>query len=154
MLGAPLMAYQLEMMAALGVRTVVVVIGHLGHEVVRALGDGSRWGVEIRYVEQEETLGLSASALTQLTRGLATWRTLLPRKASDTVIHAFLRHGASAWVLRASQAGGDDPDIAPNLVVNGRSIAEWRDHCDQTGIEKATFEPGWWRRKAPLTGSS
>ena len=45
-------------------------------------------------------------------------------------------------------------DIAPNLVVNGRSIAEWRDHCDQTGIEKATFEPGWWRRKAPLTGSS
>ncbi len=58
-LGVPLMAYQLEMMAALGVRSVVVVIGHLGHEVVRALGDGSRWGVQIRYVEQEETLGIA-----------------------------------------------------------------------------------------------
>lgn len=58
-LGKPLMAYQLEMMAGLGIRKVVVVIGHLGHEVVRALGDGSRWGVSIRYVEQEEMLGIA-----------------------------------------------------------------------------------------------
>lgn len=58
-LGKPLMAYQLEMMAGLGIRRVVVVIGHLGHEVVRALGDGSRWGVQIQYVEQEETLGIA-----------------------------------------------------------------------------------------------
>jgi dTDP-glucose pyrophosphorylase len=58
-LGKPLMAYQLEMMAAMGIRRVVVVIGHLGHEVVRALGDGSAYGVEIRYVEQEETLGIA-----------------------------------------------------------------------------------------------
>jgi len=58
-LGKPLTAYQLEMMAALGIRRVVVVIGHLGHEVVSALGDGSRWGVSITYVEQEETLGIA-----------------------------------------------------------------------------------------------
>ncbi|MCA8976530.1 MAG: NTP transferase domain-containing protein [Planctomycetes bacterium] len=58
-LGKPLMAYQLEMMAALGIRRVVVVIGHLGHEVVRALGDGSAYGVEITYVEQEEMLGIA-----------------------------------------------------------------------------------------------
>ena len=58
-LGKPLMAYQLEMMAGLGIRSVVVVIGHLGHEVVRTLGDGSRFGVRITYVEQEETLGIA-----------------------------------------------------------------------------------------------
>lgn len=58
-LGKPLMAYQLEMMAGLGIRRVVVVIGHLGHEVVRALGDGGRYGVEITYVEQEEMLGIA-----------------------------------------------------------------------------------------------
>ncbi|MEO6596431.1 MAG: sugar phosphate nucleotidyltransferase [Planctomycetota bacterium] len=58
-LGKPLMAYQLEMMAGLGIRSVVVVIGHLGHEVVRALGDGSRYGVSIQYVEQEEMLGIA-----------------------------------------------------------------------------------------------
>ena len=58
-LGKPLMAFQLEMMASLGIRKVVVVIGHLGHEVVRALGDGSKWGVSIQYVEQEEMLGIA-----------------------------------------------------------------------------------------------
>src|SRR5687767_2230404 len=58
-LGKPLMAYQLEMLASMGIKSVVVVIGHLGHEVVRALGDGSAWGVEITYVEQEETLGIA-----------------------------------------------------------------------------------------------
>lgn len=58
-LDKPLMGYQLAMLAALGVRDVVVVIGHLGHEVVRALGDGSSYGVRIRYVEQEETLGIA-----------------------------------------------------------------------------------------------
>ncbi len=58
-LGKPLMAYQLEMMAAMGIRKVVIVIGHLGHEVVRALGDGSRYGVSIQYVEQEEMLGIA-----------------------------------------------------------------------------------------------
>lgn len=58
-LDKPLMAYQLGMMAGLGVRRVVVVIGHLGHEVVRALGDGSRWGVAIEYVEQEQMLGIA-----------------------------------------------------------------------------------------------
>lgn len=58
-LDKPLMAYQLEMMAAMGIRRVVVVIGHLGHEVVRALGDGSQYGVRIQYVEQEEMLGIA-----------------------------------------------------------------------------------------------
>jgi len=58
-LDKPLMAYQLEMMAGMGIRDVVVVIGHLGHEVVRVLGDGSDYGVSIKYVEQEEMLGIA-----------------------------------------------------------------------------------------------
>lgn len=58
-LNKPLMAYQLEMMAGMGITKVVVVIGHLGHEVVRALGDGSDYGVSIQYVEQEEMLGIA-----------------------------------------------------------------------------------------------
>ncbi len=45
--------------------------------------------------------------------GLGSWRTVFPRKASDTVVHRFLKYGASAWVLRTSQVGGHDPDIEP-----------------------------------------
>ena len=53
------MGHQLEALRDIGVRDIVVVIGHLGFEVVRALGDGSNYGVRIRYVEQGATLGIA-----------------------------------------------------------------------------------------------
>lgn len=61
----PLLAYQLEHMARLGIRDVLVVIGHLGHRITQVLGDGADFGVRIRYVEQAERLGL-AHAVGQL----------------------------------------------------------------------------------------
>ena len=51
--------------------------------------------------------------LQNLKTGLGSWRTILPRLASDTVIRIFLKQGASVWVLRTSQIGGYDPNIAP-----------------------------------------
>lgn len=51
--------------------------------------------------------------LKTLGRGLLSWRTMLPRVASDTVIELFLRHGACLWVLRTNQVGGDNPEIEP-----------------------------------------
>ena len=61
----PLLLWQVEAMRELGITDILIVIGHLGHRVVQTLGDGSRWGVKIRYVEQEETLGI-AHAVGQL----------------------------------------------------------------------------------------
>ncbi len=57
-LGQPLVRHQVEMMRRLGVQKVFVVVGHLGHEVARALGDGVE-GVAVEYVEQAETLGIA-----------------------------------------------------------------------------------------------
>lgn len=65
--GKPLLVHQIEALRELGVREIVIVIGHLGYEIVRSLGDGSDFGVRIRYVEQEETLGI-AHALCKLER--------------------------------------------------------------------------------------
>ncbi len=45
--------------------------------------------------------------------GLGSWRTLLPRKASDAIVQVFLQQGAAVWVLRTNQVGGHDPDIEP-----------------------------------------
>lgn len=58
-LGKPLLQHQIECLRGIGVRRVVVVIGHLGFEVVRALGDGSALGIEIEYVDQGPTLGIA-----------------------------------------------------------------------------------------------
>ncbi len=64
-LGKPLLQWQIEAMHDLGIRDVVIVIGHLGHHVVREFGDGRRLGVNLTYVEQEEMLGI-AHAVAQL----------------------------------------------------------------------------------------
>jgi len=56
---------------------------------------------------------LQDQPLRNLLMGLGSWRTVLPRKASDVVVSQFLNYGASVWVLRTSQVGGNDPDIEP-----------------------------------------
>lgn len=66
-LGLALARHHIEAMRAVGIRKIFVVIGHLGHEVVRALGDGASLGVSLEYVEQSETLGI-AHALGRLER--------------------------------------------------------------------------------------
>ena len=58
-LGKPLLVHQIESLREVGIRRVFVVIGHLGFEIARALGDGSNLGVEISYVEQENALGIA-----------------------------------------------------------------------------------------------
>ncbi|WP_198806927.1 CAAX protease [Leptolyngbya sp. BL0902] len=63
----------------------------------------------------KDTLGsnLSDYPLKNLGRGLLSWRTMLPRKASDTITELSLDHGAALWVLRTNQVGGENPDIEP-----------------------------------------
>ncbi|HIK43852.1 MAG TPA: CAAX protease [Leptolyngbyaceae cyanobacterium M65_K2018_010] len=56
---------------------------------------------------------LEDEPLRNLIMGLGSWRTILPRKASDVVVKQFLKYEASAWVLRTSQVGGYDPTIEP-----------------------------------------
>ena len=46
----PLLAYQLDHLRTIGIEDVVIVIGHLGHRIIQAMGDGSAYGVRIRYV--------------------------------------------------------------------------------------------------------
>jgi MurNAc alpha-1-phosphate uridylyltransferase len=68
--GKPLIVWHLEALAAGGVREVVVNIAWLEEQLVEALGDGSRWGLAIRWSREGrdhgsalETAGGIAKAL-------------------------------------------------------------------------------------------
>jgi dTDP-glucose pyrophosphorylase len=61
----PLLAYQIDQMKVAGINEIIILIGHLGHRIQSVLGDGSKFGVKIQYVEQEQRLGL-AHAVGQL----------------------------------------------------------------------------------------
>ena len=65
--GKPLIVWHLERLAAAGFRDVVINHAHLGEQIEAALGDGSRWGLHIRYSAEPpgalETAGGIANAL-------------------------------------------------------------------------------------------
>ena len=65
--GKPLIAWHLERLAAAGFTEVVINHAHLGEKIEGALGDGSQWGLRIRYSPETsgalETAGGIANAL-------------------------------------------------------------------------------------------
>jgi MurNAc alpha-1-phosphate uridylyltransferase len=53
--GKPLIAWHLEKLAVAGVNYVVINTSHLAEQFPEALGDGSRWGLRIRYAYEGAT---------------------------------------------------------------------------------------------------
>ncbi|GAA0888142.1 N-acetylmuramate alpha-1-phosphate uridylyltransferase MurU [Rhodanobacter soli] len=53
--GKPLIVWHLEKLAAAGVHYVVINTSHLAEQFPDALGDGSRWGLRIRYAYEGAT---------------------------------------------------------------------------------------------------
>ncbi|MFZ2113192.1 MAG: glucose-1-phosphate thymidylyltransferase [Solirubrobacteraceae bacterium] len=61
----PVLFYGIEAMAAAGVKEVGIIIApETGGEIREAAGDGSRFGVRIEYIVQDEPLGLAHAVLT------------------------------------------------------------------------------------------
>lgn len=60
-LGKPLVGYVAEYLAGYGIDEIVVNLHHRPDSVRRALGDGSRFGVKLHYVEEPVILGTSGA---------------------------------------------------------------------------------------------
>ena len=52
--GKPLIQYHLEALARAGIRDIVINLAWQGELIRRALGDGARFGVQIRYSDEPE----------------------------------------------------------------------------------------------------
>ena len=65
--GKPLIVWHLERLAAAGFREIIINHAHLGEQIEQALGDGSKWGLTLRYSPEPpgalETAGGIATAL-------------------------------------------------------------------------------------------
>jgi glucose-1-phosphate thymidylyltransferase len=59
----PVLFYGVEAIVAAGIREIGVVVGETKDEIREALGDGSRFGASITYIEQEAPLGLAHAVL-------------------------------------------------------------------------------------------
>jgi glucose-1-phosphate thymidylyltransferase len=59
----PILFYGLQHMADAGIREVGIIVGDTAEEIRTAVGDGSRWGLEVTYIPQEAPLGLAHCVL-------------------------------------------------------------------------------------------
>lgn len=59
----PILFYGLESMAKAGVREIAMIVGDTREEVMREVGDGSRFGLKIEYIHQDKPLGLAHCVL-------------------------------------------------------------------------------------------
>lgn len=61
--GKPILFYAIEALKEAGIQKIGIIVGDTRQEVMSAVGDGSRWGVEIAYIHQPEPKGLAHAVL-------------------------------------------------------------------------------------------
>ena len=59
--GIPLIVWHIEKLAHQGITEIVINIAHLGDQIPEALGDGTDWGVNIQYSDEQEEGGLESA---------------------------------------------------------------------------------------------
>jgi MurNAc alpha-1-phosphate uridylyltransferase len=143
--GRPLIAWTLDALARCGVREVVVNLAHLGERIERALGDGSRWGVAIRYSREPEgaleTAGGIARALPLL--GSAPFLLVNGDIHTDYPFASLLARGLSSKGTLAHLVLIDNPPHHPGGdfgLVEGRVTAEAAVRYTYGGI--GVYDPG------------
>ncbi len=57
----PLVVWHLEKLAEAGFKEIIINIAHLGYKISETLGDGSAWGVNIIYSDEQESGALESA---------------------------------------------------------------------------------------------
>jgi glucose-1-phosphate thymidylyltransferase len=55
----PVLFYGIESLKEAGISEIGIIVGDTKEEIIQATGDGSRWGLNISYIEQDAPLGLA-----------------------------------------------------------------------------------------------
>ena len=59
--GKALIVWHIEKLVSQGFREIVINVAHLGYKIIDALGDGSKWGVNIVYSDEQEEGALESA---------------------------------------------------------------------------------------------
>jgi MurNAc alpha-1-phosphate uridylyltransferase len=150
--GRPFLEYQLELLRTGGMNEIVLCVGYLGSVVERAIGDGSRLGLSIRYShdgpEPLGTAGALRNALPLLgERFLVTYGDTLLTVDHSAVARAHASSGLSALMTVLKNENTYAPS---NAVVDGGLVvaygktptmqnARWIDY-GLLGFDRAVIE--------------
>ncbi|MCI9020242.1 MAG: NTP transferase domain-containing protein [Eubacterium sp.] len=60
-LGRPVLEYQIESLKKSGIVQIFIITGYLKDVIIRYFGNGSRFGVQVHYIEEEQPLGTAGA---------------------------------------------------------------------------------------------
>jgi len=114
----PVLFYGIEAMAQAGIEEVGIIIApETGEEIRTAAGDGSRFGVRITYIVQDEPLGLAHAVLTaEAFLGQSSFVMYLGdnllQGGIDDLVNAFVEGGPEALILLTPVADPENYGVA------------------------------------------
>jgi glucose-1-phosphate thymidylyltransferase len=120
----PVLFYGLESIASAGINQIGIVVGDTKDEVKAAVGDGSRWGVQVSYIEQDRPRGLAhAVAVSRDFIGDDSFVMYLGdnllNKSIAPVVDEFRRDGPAAQIMLARVP---DPQMFGVAELSGNRI--------------------------------
>ena len=125
--GRPFAEHQLDWLESQGVKHVVYCLGHLGEQVVAALGDGSRWGMRFDFVMDGPVLLGTGGALRRAMPGRADRFFVL---YGDSLLTCDLAAIADAYAASGRRClmtvlANDDRWDASNVVYTNGEIVNY-----------------------------
>jgi glucose-1-phosphate thymidylyltransferase len=100
----PVLFYAIEVISDCGIKDIGIIIGETGEDIKSEIKKGSKWGVNISYIEQKEALGL-AHAVSVARDFLGEEKFLmylgdnLLKNGVETYTHKFTQGSYNAFVL-------------------------------------------------------
>jgi len=59
--GHPIVEYNIDLCKRNGIKNIILAVGHMADQIMKHYGDGSKFGVNISYVQEDEPLGTAGA---------------------------------------------------------------------------------------------
>ncbi|HIP18676.1 MAG TPA: nucleotidyltransferase family protein [Sulfurovum sp.] len=124
--GIPLIVWHIERLAHDGIKDIVINVAHLGYKIIDTLADGSEWGVNIYYSDEQEEGCLESAGGIIKALPLLGDETFLVVNGDIFTDYEFLEHRKLAEGILAHLVLVPNPDHNPDgdFALDGNKIVD------------------------------
>lgn len=125
--GKPILEYTIELLRKYDIRDIIIVISHLGEKIREHMGNGKKYGVNIRYVKEEKPMGTAGSLRqAQHLLGKGTFIVLHGDIVVDTDLTDIVSfHNEQDVIATLALTSVVDPSIYGSVKLHGAKIVDF-----------------------------